>query len=43
MLTPEEIETIADELVRADRERTIVPKLTTRYPGMTIEDSYAIQ
>lgn len=43
MLTPEEIETIADELVRADRERTIVPKLTTRYPSMTIEDSYAIQ
>ncbi|WP_416442901.1 2-oxo-hept-4-ene-1,7-dioate hydratase [Leucobacter sp. HNU] len=43
MLTPEEIETIADELVRADRERTIVPKLTTRYPEMTIEDSYAIQ
>ena len=43
MLTPEQIETIADELVRADHERTIVPKLTTRYPDMTIEDSYAIQ
>ena len=43
MLTTEQIETIADELVRADHERAIVPKLTTRYPDMTIEDSYAIQ
>src|SRR3954469_21528964 len=35
--------TIADELLKADRERTTVPLLTARNPGMTIEDSYAVQ
>lgn len=43
MLEQTQIEAIADELVQADRDRTILPKLTTRYPGMEIEDSYAIQ
>lgn len=43
MLDQKQIETIADELVQADHDRTILPKLTSRYPGMEIEDSYAIQ
>ncbi|WP_427869232.1 2-oxo-hept-4-ene-1,7-dioate hydratase [Leucobacter luti] len=43
MLDQKQIETIADELVQADQDRTILPKLTSRYPGMEIEDSYAIQ
>lgn len=34
---------IADELHRANRDRTPVPLLTARYPDMVIEDSYAIQ
>ncbi|MFD7307442.1 fumarylacetoacetate hydrolase family protein [Promicromonospora sp. NPDC059942] len=34
---------IADELARADADRATVPLLTARYPGMTIEDSYAVQ
>ena len=43
MLNQSQIEAIADELVQADKDRTILPKLTSRYPGMQIEDSYAIQ
>lgn len=43
MLTPEEIASIADELARAEQERTMVPLLTRRHPGMTVEDSYAVQ
>lgn len=43
MLDQNQIETIADELFRADQERSILPKLTSRYPGMVVEDSYAIQ
>ncbi|GAA2230300.1 2-oxo-hepta-3-ene-1,7-dioic acid hydratase [Promicromonospora sukumoe] len=34
---------IADELARAEADRATVPLLTARYPGMTIEDSYAVQ
>ena len=29
--------------LEAGRSRTPVPRLTTRYPGMTVEDSYAVQ
>lgn len=43
MLEQSQIIAIADELVQADKDRTILPKLTTRYPDMQIEDSYAIQ
>src|SRR4051812_24699764 len=43
MLDPQRIEEIADELLQADRDRSTVPLLTTRYPGMAIEDSYAVQ
>ncbi|MEA5456168.1 2-oxo-hepta-3-ene-1,7-dioic acid hydratase [Sinomonas sp. JGH33] len=43
MLDPQTIEAIADELVEAGRTRTPVPLLHTRYEGMDIEDSYAVQ
>ncbi|NAZ74264.1 2-oxo-hepta-3-ene-1,7-dioic acid hydratase [Kineococcus sp. T13] len=43
MLTPETITAIADELATAERERTVVPLLTARYPDMAVEDSYAVQ
>jgi 2-oxo-hept-3-ene-1,7-dioate hydratase len=36
-------EAIAAELVQADIDRTILPRLTARYDGMEVEDSYAIQ
>ena len=34
---------IADELVEAGRTRIPVPRLTARYPDMTVEDSYRVQ
>lgn len=43
MLEDAKIQAIADELIEADRTRTVVPLLTKRYPEMTIEDSYAVQ
>lgn len=43
MLPPETITAIADELAAAERERSMVPLLTTRHPEMTVEDSYAVQ
>lgn len=43
MLEPSQIEAIAEELVEADRTRTVLPRLTSRYEGMVVEDSYAIQ
>ncbi|MGV9546048.1 2-oxo-hept-4-ene-1,7-dioate hydratase [Nocardia beijingensis] len=42
-LNAETITAIADELAAAERDRTTVPLLTARHPGMTIEDSYAVQ
>ena len=43
MLDPTQIEGIANELLDADRARSVVPLLTARHPGMTIEDAYAVQ
>lgn len=43
MLDSEAIAKIADELAHAERDRTTVPRLTKRYEGMTVEDSYAVQ
>ena len=43
MLDPARIAEIADELTAADRDRTTVPLLTARHPGMTVEDAYAVQ
>src|SRR5690606_17971034 len=42
-LDNETITAIADELAAAERDRTTVPLLTARYPGMTVDDSYAVQ
>lgn len=43
MLTPEQHTAIADELYAADVAKTMVPRLTARYPDMEVADSYAIQ
>lgn len=43
MLPPADHERIAGELLAADRDRQVVPLLTARTPGMTIEDAYAVQ
>lgn len=43
VLEKQTIEKIADELVAAGASRTPVPRLTARYPEMTVEDSYAVQ
>jgi 2-oxo-hept-3-ene-1,7-dioate hydratase len=43
MLPPETIAAIADELAAAERDRTTVPLLSARHPGMTVEDAYAVQ
>ncbi len=43
MLDPAVHEQIADELLRAERERGVLPLLTARYTGMTVDDSYAVQ
>jgi 2-oxo-hept-3-ene-1,7-dioate hydratase len=34
---------IADELLHAEQERSVLPLLTSRYAGMTVDDSYAVQ
>jgi 2-oxo-hept-3-ene-1,7-dioate hydratase len=43
MLPPETIAELATELAEADRRKTVIPRITARYPDATIEDSYAIQ
>ena len=43
MLAPEQIEQIADELLAAGRTGSVVPRITVRYPDMTVEDAYAVQ
>ncbi len=43
MLEPARIAAIADELVAADRDRSVVPLLTARHPEMTVDDAYAVQ
>jgi 2-oxo-hept-3-ene-1,7-dioate hydratase len=42
-LTPDAVTAIADELATAERDRTMVPLLTARHPGMTVDDAYAVQ
>ncbi|WP_439591844.1 2-keto-4-pentenoate hydratase [Microbacterium sp.] len=39
----DEIAAIAGELAEADRAHTVIPRITSRFPAATIEDSYAIQ
>ena len=43
MLSPEVVAQIAAELAEADREHTVIPRITARWPEATIDDSYAIQ
>jgi 2-oxo-hept-3-ene-1,7-dioate hydratase len=43
MLTSTQIEQIAAELAEADRTHGVIPRITARFPGATIDDSYAIQ
>lgn len=43
MLEKSEIAAIAEELAQADRTKELIPRITTRYPNATVEDSYAIQ
>ena len=43
MLDDATIAAIADELVEAGKSRVPVPRLTQRYPDMTVEDSYRVQ
>lgn len=43
MLDREVIERIAAELAEADRAKTVIPRITARYPDANVEDSYAIQ
>lgn len=43
MLTSAEVTAITEELASARRTRTPMQLLTSRYPHMTIDDSYAVQ
>lgn len=43
MLDSAQISKIADDLARAETDRTMIPRLTAQYPEMTVEDSYAVQ
>ncbi|MEJ5997829.1 2-oxo-hept-4-ene-1,7-dioate hydratase [Corynebacterium sp. H130] len=43
MLDSAQISKIADDLARAEADRTMIPRLTAQYPEMTVEDSYAVQ
>ena len=43
MLEESTLDAIAAELAEADRTRTLIPRITARYPEATVEDSYAIQ
>ncbi|MDN4476299.1 fumarylacetoacetate hydrolase family protein [Demequina sp. SYSU T00192] len=43
MLAPETLTAIADELAQAERDHSVIPRITARYPDATVEDSYAIQ
>ncbi|WP_165242651.1 2-oxo-hept-4-ene-1,7-dioate hydratase [Corynebacterium lizhenjunii] len=43
MLSKDQITSIADELAVAEENQTMVERLTKRFPGMEIEDSYAVQ
>lgn len=42
-LPADTIAALADELAQAERTRSVIPRITARYPDATIEDSYAIQ
>lgn len=43
MLDESTIRKIADELYDAEQSKSVIPRIAARYPGMTVEDSYAVQ
>ena len=43
MLNASQIASIADDLIGAAQSRTTIPRLTSQYPGLSVEDAYAIQ
>ncbi|WP_129360214.1 MULTISPECIES: 2-oxo-hept-4-ene-1,7-dioate hydratase [Micrococcaceae] len=43
MLENEQLTSIADELASAEESRGMIPRLTARFPDMTVEDAYAVQ
>ncbi|MFB9776218.1 2-oxo-hept-4-ene-1,7-dioate hydratase [Brevibacterium otitidis] len=43
MLDAQTIAQIADEIAEAERTHTQIPRLTSRFEGMTVEDAYAVQ
>ncbi len=43
VLTSEQVESIADELAGATRSGGTIDLISPRFPGMTVEDSYAVQ
>ncbi|MFD7734533.1 2-oxo-hepta-3-ene-1,7-dioate hydratase [Kitasatospora phosalacinea] len=43
MLPPDTVAALAAELSAAHRQRTVLPRITARHPGATVEDSYAVQ
>jgi len=43
MLDQQRIAALADELVSADATHELLPLITARNPGMTVEDAYAVQ
>ena len=43
MLTRDEIEQAADDLVRAEAGRRQIGLLSRRHPAMTMDDAYAVQ
>lgn len=43
VLTDEQAVQVADELAAATASRSTIPLVSPRFPGMTVEDSYAVQ
>ena len=43
MLTPDTIASLAAELYQARKTRTAIRHFSARFPGMTVDDGYAVQ
>lgn len=43
MLDKQSVQTLADELAGARLSKQMLPLITSRYPGMTVDDAYAVQ
>lgn len=42
-MTPSQIESAAQDLLEAERTRTPIPPLSVQFPGMTLDNAYAVQ